>query len=112
MGASVTSAAPTDQTGLIPLSFNQDFLCAFDKGDAEGAFGPRHTLSNGWRLAGPIRLDSLWQALHDLVERHETLRTSIVRGGEQRQQVIHRSTAPALRLHDLSTVDLQQRERR
>jgi hypothetical protein len=77
----VSAASPTSD-GLakrFPLSANQEFLCAFDRGDEQGAFGPRHIVVYGWRLQGALDLPTLRSALDDVVVRHEGLRMSIVR---------------------------------
>jgi condensation enzyme len=72
----------------FPLSANQDFLCAFDRGDEHGALGRRHIVVYGWRLQGALDLETLQLALNDVVVRHEVLRTSIVRDeGNPHQRV-------------------------
>ncbi|MFJ3906157.1 condensation domain-containing protein [Streptomyces sp. NPDC090025] len=83
------TAAPPEATGTaprIPLSYNQEFLRAFDKGETDGAFGHRHTLVCGWRVTGEIDLGALQAALDDVVVRHEVLRTAVLSdetGGHQ-----------------------------
>ncbi|GAB3473540.1 condensation domain-containing protein [Amycolatopsis cihanbeyliensis] len=72
-----------------PLSFNQEFLLAFDKGDADGAFGERHILVDAWRLTGPVEATVLQQALNDVVARHDVLRTDVVAGEGGGHQVVH-----------------------
>jgi hypothetical protein len=95
----------------IPLSLNQQFLCAFDRGDEEGAFSDRHTLVYGWRLGGELDVETLREALNDVVERHEALRTLIVRG-ESAHQVVHPPSAVELVIHDLSAVAPADRDSR
>jgi len=72
-----------------PLSFNQEFLLAFDRGDADGAFGERHVLADAWRLHGPVDPAVLQQALDDVVARHDVLRTDVVADAEGGHQVVH-----------------------
>ncbi|GAB2486239.1 hypothetical protein GCM10027187_62270 [Streptosporangium sandarakinum] len=92
---------PSDGPDRVPLSFNQEFLRAFDKGDAEGPFGPRYTIVCGWRLTGPLDPAALQQALDDVVARHEALRTEI-RRGEDAHQRIARPGPARLDVRDLS----------
>ncbi|MEV6876121.1 condensation domain-containing protein [Amycolatopsis sp. NPDC051128] len=62
-----------------PLSANEEFLYAFDRGDDLGVFGPRGLVLGGWRLHGQLDLSSVQLALNDVVARHEALRTAIIR---------------------------------
>ncbi|MFD6756874.1 condensation domain-containing protein [Micromonospora gifhornensis] len=94
---------------MIPLSFNQDFLCSFDRGDEQGPFGPRNHIVHGWRVSGDIDVETLRLALHDLVVRHEALRTTVVRG-EQRHQQVHPPQAPELVLLDVAGVPVDDRD--
>jgi hypothetical protein len=88
-----------------PLSYTQEFLCAFDKGDGEGSFSPRYHNTRGWRLSGTIDLDVLQHALNDVVARHEALRTAIVHDGGTGYQEVLPPSPPALVVHDLSDTD-------
>jgi hypothetical protein len=95
-----------------PLSFNQEFLCGFDKGEAEGAFSRRHTLVFGWRLTGEIDVLTLRAALHDLVVRHEPLRTSIEPTPNGYRQFVHEPSTPNLAVTDLPADDTRPRDER
>jgi hypothetical protein len=111
MTVSETSPAPGGLANPIPLSLNQEFLCAFDKGDDEGAFSDRHTLVNGWRVRGPIDIGTLQGALEDVVARHEALRTEIVHADGPRYQQIHQAHQQVrLLVRDLSGVEPHARE--
>ncbi|MFC0863863.1 condensation domain-containing protein [Sphaerimonospora cavernae] len=95
----------------IPLSWNQAFLCGFDRGDEEGPFGPRYTIVCGWRLTGALDVRVLGDALNDVVARHEALRTEIIRGDGSHQRV--RPPTPArLVVRDLSGVAPEDRGQR
>lgn len=100
---SITAAVPqTDgRAQRIPLSYNQQFLRAFDKGETDGAFGHRHTLVCGWRVTGAVDTDALRHALDDVVERHEVLRTAVVGDDEGGHQVVHPPAPVALEVTDL-----------
>lgn len=100
---SITAAPPEAEGSArrIPLSYNQEFLRAFDKGETDGAFGHRHTLVCGWRVTGEIDLAALQSALDDVVVRHEVLRTS-VRGDEQGgHQVVEPPSRALLEVREL-----------
>ncbi|MEU1287220.1 condensation domain-containing protein [Kitasatospora sp. NPDC005856] len=101
------SNAPVSRT---PLSFNQEFLCGFDRGDTEGPFGPRFHIVHGWRLRGKIDVATLQLALDDVVVRHEALRTAIVRGEGERYQEVHPPTPVRLELRELSGADPAARD--
>jgi hypothetical protein len=90
------------QAQQIPLSFNQDFLRAFDKGNTDGAFGHRHTLVCGWRVRGAVDTAALQQALNEVVERHEVLRTSVSRGEGEGHQVVHPAAPVQLLVRELA----------
>lgn len=95
----------------IPLSLQQEFLCAMDKGDEEGSFGTKHIIASAWRLSGPVDTELLRRALDDVVERHEMLRTSIVRDGDERSQVVHPPSPVRLLIRELSGEDPDTRDR-
>ncbi|MFF4378205.1 condensation domain-containing protein [Kitasatospora sp. NPDC001547] len=96
--------------GRTPLSFNQEFLCGFDRGDDEGPFGPRFHIVHGWRLRGKVDAATLQLALDDVVVRHEALRTAIVRGEGERYQEVHPPTPVRLELRELPGADPAARE--
>lgn len=99
---------PSDTTSgdqRFPLSPSLDLLRGFDKGDADGAFGPRHLVILGWRLHGPLDIDALRGALTDVVTRHEMLRTAIVRDESGGYQEVHPPSEPRLDVIDLPTDD-------
>src|SRR5512138_1595105 len=62
-----------------PLSVNEEFLYAFDRGNDVGVFGPRMIISAGWRIQGRLDMTIVQLALDDVVARHEVLRTTIIR---------------------------------
>ncbi|XVQ84295.1 condensation domain-containing protein [Microbispora siamensis] len=96
----------------IPLSYNQEFLCMFDKGDEEGPFGPEYIIVCGWRVHGVIDPGPLQEALYALVERHESLRTLVVRDGENRYQKILPPSTPQIEVRDLPPTAPADRDRR
>jgi acyl carrier protein len=84
----------------IPLSFNQRFLLTLDKGDDEGPFGPKYFFPSAWRLSGKVDVAALRGALADVVERHEILRTEVVREGDDGYQRILPPMAARLEVRD------------
>lgn len=103
----------TEQTSQFPLSLNQTFLCAFDQGTEQGAFGDKHTLAVGLRVSGRIDVDTLQATLDDVVERHPALRTEIVRGDPENQyQVVHPAAPVSLTVTDFPADDTRSRDER
>ncbi|AWI32811.1 condensation domain-containing protein [Streptomyces tirandamycinicus] len=108
---SITAAPPEAQDAQrIPLSYNQEFLLAFDKGETDGAFGHRHTLVCGWRVTGEIDLDALQGALDDVVARHEVLRTAVLSDDEGGHQAVRPPSPVALEVRDLGAEGEAPRE--
>lgn len=95
------------------LSANQEFLCAFDRGNDLGAFGPRHLIVAGWRVHGQLDMTTLQLALNDVVARHEGLRTAIIRDEDDRHARVYPPSPVELTVIDLSsTAGQASRERR
>ncbi|MFV2174376.1 condensation domain-containing protein [Actinomadura sp. LOL_016] len=96
---------PADPDGgegdRIPLSLQQEFLRMVDKGDEAGPFGPQYTIVGGWRVEGELDVPTLRDALHDVVVRHEALRMTVVRDGDEQHQRLWPATPPDLRVRDL-----------
>jgi len=84
----ITGAAAA--AGTAPLSLNQEFVCLFDQGSEDGPSGPRYHVVDAWRVMGaPVNADVLRDALLDVVERHEALRTRIAGpAGNRRQEIL------------------------
>jgi hypothetical protein len=106
--AAVSNSETTPDSA--PLSTNQQFLVMFDKGPDQGAFGPRHIVAYGWRVTGPIDSDTLRLALRDVVERHEILRTTIVRDVEPAYQRVNPVATPELVEYELTEDGHESRE--
>ena len=87
---SATDTAGAAAAGTIPLSLNQEFVSLFDHGSEDGPFGSLYHLAAAWRVTGgPINVDALRGALHDVVERHEALRTRIAgTAGNMYQEIL------------------------
>jgi condensation enzyme len=94
-------ARTVNQTERAPLSLNQEFVVLFDSGGEDGPFGPHYHIVEAWRVSGPVDADAMRRALRDVVERHEALRTVIVRDGDDKYQAIYPATTPELSVRDL-----------
>jgi condensation enzyme len=89
------------ETGRIPLSLNQEFVCLFDYGGEDGPFGPHYHIVEAWRVSGQVDVAALQRALRDVVERHEALRTVIVRDDGDKYQKVYPASTPELTVRDL-----------
>lgn len=89
----------------FPLSEHQDLLRSMDHGDGAGPFGPRYTIVGGWRVLGKLDTDILRRALLDVVERHESLRTTITLDPDQPFQTVHGARQPELEIHQLDAAE-------
>jgi len=77
-----------DAGGRYPLSFTQERFIAMDKGDDGGPFSPRYLIVSALRVTGRVDLAVLQGALDDVVERHELLRTLVVRDADPPYQQV------------------------
>ncbi|MBM2620127.1 condensation protein [Actinoplanes sp. LDG1-06] len=91
----------TPTAGHVALSSQQRFLHLVDSGADSGPFGPRYTIVGGWRLTGPVRDDALRAALGDVVNRHEALRSRIVRDSTGAHQQVVSGVEPDLTVRTL-----------
>jgi hypothetical protein len=88
-------------------------MCAFDRGNDFGVFGPRGTISAGWRMHGQLDVTTLRLALNDVVARHEALRTAIIRDKDDVHARIYPPCPAELTVVDLSSAASEaDRERR
>jgi hypothetical protein len=101
-----------DAVERLPLSLNQEFLCMFDDGTDSSPFGPRYHIMLSRRLIGPVNETALRGALLDLVDRHEALRTRIVREAEPRCQEIFPASPPHLEIRHCPGVPPDERAQR
>ncbi|WP_062218182.1 non-ribosomal peptide synthetase [Streptomyces sp. NBRC 109706] len=93
---------------LVPLSGGQRALWFLHQMDgADTGYNQCYP----WRLTGPLDIPALEQAIHDVVERHDILRTVFQeRDGEPYQRVLPRDTgAPTLAVATVDEADLAER---
>jgi condensation enzyme len=85
----MTSAMEREALERLPVSFSQKMLCQMDSGDDSGPFGPDYHLEVALRLRGPVDPGTMREALSDVVARHETLRTRIIREPQGAYQLVY-----------------------
>lgn len=91
---------PAATTERYPLSFTQQYFHSLDEGDLNGAFGNRFTIVSAVRIAGHVDVAALQGALDDVVERHELLRTVVVRDAEPPYQQVYPPCRVPLEVRD------------
>ncbi len=90
---------PRERGDAVPLSFAQQRLWLVDELEpGTGAYNVPVTL----RLSGRLDVDALRRSLDALRERHESLRTTFGRVGDEPVQVIHPAAPADLDVADLS----------
>jgi condensation enzyme len=72
----ITETARARECLRYPVSYPQELWCAAED---RGAFGPHFTISAALRISGYVDPAALQEALDDVVERHEILRTVLRR---------------------------------
>jgi hypothetical protein len=92
-----------DQEGKrYPLSFIQEIFLSTDQGDDGGPFGRRFLIVSSLRITGHVDLTMLQGALEDVVERHELLRTLVVRDADPPYQQVLPPCGVPLEVRDLA----------
>lgn len=100
---------PVSRSGELPLSFAQQRLWFVHRLEPDS---PAYNIPRAIRLRGPLDLAVLHQALHEIVRRHEVLRTRFeVRDG-QPMQVIEETGEIELPVWDISDLVETEREPR
>ncbi|NBD14537.1 non-ribosomal peptide synthetase, partial [Corallococcus silvisoli] len=90
-----------------PLSFAQQRLWFIDQLDPGTAL---YNVPVAVRLEGALDVDALERSLHEVVRRHESLRTTFAEQDGQAIQVIHSSLPPVLERVELRTFEEADRE--
>ncbi len=91
----------------LPLSFSQERLWFLDQLEPGSA---AYNISVAFRLAGPLNAPALEQSLNEIVQRHETLRTTFAVKDGQPAQVIAPALKLALAVNDLGCLSEMERE--
>lgn len=95
---------PRDQP--LPLSFAQQRLWFLDQFEPDNAF---YNIAIPIRWPGPVEANALEAAFNDLIERHETLRTTFAIVDAEPVQVIAPSYQLSLVVHDLRHLPQEER---
>ncbi|MFP2903300.1 condensation domain-containing protein, partial [Corallococcus sp. 4LFB] len=98
---------PSPREGVIPLSFAQQRLWLLDQlqpGDIS------YNIPTALRLTGQVDMEALRHAFEALVERHESLRTTLFAEHEEPSQCIQSPSGWQLPLIDLTALPESQRE--
>ncbi|MFC0003415.1 condensation domain-containing protein [Micromonospora siamensis] len=98
------------QPDACPLSSTQQLWCAGDLGDDAGSFSPRFLSTRAIRISGRLDVDALQRALDDLVERHEILRTVVVRDADPKYQQVLAPVPVPLDVRDVTPIAGQSRD--
>src|ERR1700722_1033518 len=104
------SRALDQESKRYPLSFTQEWFVTLDQGDDGGAFGRRFILVCPIRIAGHVDLALLQGALDDVVERHELLRTLVVRDADPPYQMVRPPCPVPLEVRDPPPVTGKSRD--
>lgn len=88
-----------------PLTFEQERILSIARSEGRLSF-----YSNAFRIAGRIDMASLENALREVVERHEILRSTIQMIDGELSQVVHLSCPVTLRLIDMTELPQESRE--
>ncbi|HEY1352294.1 MAG TPA: amino acid adenylation domain-containing protein [Ktedonobacteraceae bacterium] len=99
--------APIERSGPLPLSFTQQRLWFLDQWEPDNPF---FNISRSLALHGPLVVTVWEESLHQIIQRHEALRTNIVALRGRPMQVIAAALALTLPVLDLSTLAAQARE--
>ena len=87
--------------GSVPLSFSQRRLWFLDRLEPGS---PAYNVPIAWRLSGPLALEPLKRAIHEIRCRHEILRTAYVLEGSEPKQIVLEPQEAGIELADLSSL--------
>jgi amino acid adenylation domain-containing protein len=97
-----------DRNQPLPVSFAQQRLWFINQLEPESA---AYNVPIGLRVTGELDVTALEQAFDDLIERHETLRTTFVTNNGRPEQLISPPSKFVLSIIDLSHVAASEREK-
>ncbi|MEW9701480.1 amino acid adenylation domain-containing protein [Paenibacillus sp. SI8] len=92
---------------VAPLSFGQERLWFVDQFNQESAV---YNMPAAMRLEGKLDIAALEKSLHEIIRRHEVLRTSFQMINGQLLQIVHEELAPELAVIDLEHMHRDEAE--
>jgi amino acid adenylation domain-containing protein len=98
---------PAGQSSSFPLSFGQQRLWFIDRFQAGS---PLYNIPAAVRLRGPLDAEALRRALQEVVNRHESLRTTFALGADGPVQVVASALELPLSRDDLTALPELERE--
>jgi len=104
-GASAEPIPVRDRSATAPLSYTQQRLWFLDQLDPGSSV---YNISWAIRIVGGLNRETLQQAVNDLVERHESLRTCFVAGRPHPLQVVADDAAVTVQQAVITEAKLQQ----
>ena len=90
---------------VLPMSFAQQRLWFLDQFEPDSPF---YNIPSGVRFRGNLRLDILTRALNEIINRHETLRTTFDTVDDEPSQIVHPFRERTFPLIDITDVPPEQ----
>lgn len=103
--SSAPTLRPVSRQEPLPLSFSQERLWFLNQLDGTSA---TYNIPGAVRIKGRLEVEALQQALSEIGQRHETLRTSFLTVDGIPQQKIHAQANLQLEVVDLQLLDKEQ----
>ena len=107
-GVALPGIVPARRTGPVPLSFAQRRLWFLHKLEPDLA---AYNMPAAHRIHGPLHVALFERALHQIIHRHEVLRSAVVEIGGEPMQQIQPNTALNVPVIDLSALPAEQAAR-
>jgi len=108
-GIQVPPLVPVPRDGDLPLSFAQQRLWFLDQLEPNSPF---YNIPTALRLTGKVNLEALEQSIHEIVKRHESLRTTFGSKDGKPFQIIDDQLQLPIEKIDLRSLDETEREER
>ncbi|HET9714224.1 MAG TPA: amino acid adenylation domain-containing protein, partial [Pyrinomonadaceae bacterium] len=109
-GSEVATAPALERVSrdrAIPLSFGQQRLWFLDKLEPDSPF---YNLHRAVRFSGELNVQALERAFNEVVQRHESLRTTFQNNGDEVVQIIHSPQQVRLPVEEVSGHSRPERE--